>query len=395
MSGAPNATVRVDGKEVGAAPYTGRLVVRAEPYVVEASAPGFSTAKQSVFLKEGESAAVTLGLSKEQRQGKLVLTTKPEGRSSSSTARSSGRPASRARSTRAPRRHRQEEWILHLQPRRRGAEGWRAPGHGRAERGQAAELRAVAHRHRGGHRRGHRRGRRALRAEGPGAVPWHALAFHRRAPVGLVLVLSPHILPLSSCLPPLWRVCTMSLRRAVTLGIISLAGLAWSGCEGKKQTEFVAGISTQVRVPKDLKTIRVDVLVGGTQVKCDSYRVYDGKVQLPRRSAALPISADNRGLPVTITVAGYSEERLESTAVDQFADCVNTRIELGTNAAKGRILRSTRQTYSPTRSSSCRCPSRSRASTRSTASPRRPARPGAAPPWTPTPRSSPSSRRPW
>jgi len=79
VSGAPNATVRVDGKEVGAAPYTGRLVVRAEPYVVEASAPGFSTAKQSVFLKEGESAAVTLGLSKEQRQGKLVVTTKPEG----------------------------------------------------------------------------------------------------------------------------------------------------------------------------------------------------------------------------------------------------------------------------------------------------------------------------
>jgi hypothetical protein len=139
----------------------------------------------------------------------------------------------------------------------------------------------------------------------------------------------------------------MSLRRAVTLGIISLAGLAWSGCEGKKQTEFVAGISTQVRVPKDLKTIRVDVLVGGTQVKCDSYRVYDGKVQLPKTLGTLPISADNRGLPVTITVAGYSEERLESTAVDQFADCVNTRIELGTNAAKGRILRSTRQTYSP------------------------------------------------
>ena len=56
-----------------------KLLVRAEPYVVEASSPGFSTAKQSVFLKEAESSAVTLGLSKEQRQGKLVITTKPEG----------------------------------------------------------------------------------------------------------------------------------------------------------------------------------------------------------------------------------------------------------------------------------------------------------------------------
>ncbi len=79
VSGAPAATVRVDGKDVGPSPYTGRLAVRAEPYVIEAVASGFATAKQSVFLKEGESSAVTLGLSKEQRQGKLVITTKPEG----------------------------------------------------------------------------------------------------------------------------------------------------------------------------------------------------------------------------------------------------------------------------------------------------------------------------
>ncbi|MBK8213256.1 MAG: PEGA domain-containing protein [Myxococcales bacterium] len=79
VSGAPNATVRIDGKEVGASPYTGKLVIRSEPYVVEADAPGFATAKQSVVMKEGEAAAVSLGLSKEQRQGKLIVTTKPEG----------------------------------------------------------------------------------------------------------------------------------------------------------------------------------------------------------------------------------------------------------------------------------------------------------------------------
>ncbi len=142
----------------------------------------------------------------------------------------------------------------------------------------------------------------------------------------------------------------MNLRRvvkALTLSMLGLSALAWSGCQGKKQTELVAGISTQVRVPKDLKTIRVDVVVGGTPVKCDSYRVYDGKVQLPRTLGTLPINADNRGLPITITVAGYSEERLEATSVDQFADCVNTKIVLGTEPAKGRILRSSRQPYSP------------------------------------------------
>ncbi len=79
VSGAPGASVRIDGKDMGPAPYTGKLVIRSEPYLVEADAPGFTTAKQTVFLKEGESSAVTLGLSKEQRQGKLVVTTKPEG----------------------------------------------------------------------------------------------------------------------------------------------------------------------------------------------------------------------------------------------------------------------------------------------------------------------------
>ncbi len=139
----------------------------------------------------------------------------------------------------------------------------------------------------------------------------------------------------------------MKLRSLAALAALGITTFIWTGCQGKKQTELVAGISTQVRVPKDLKTIRVDVLVGGIQVKCDSYRVYDGKVQLPRTLGTLPIDDSNRGLPVTITVAGYSEERLDATSVDQFADCVSTPISLGTEAAKGRVLRSSRQTYTP------------------------------------------------
>ncbi len=147
----------------------------------------------------------------------------------------------------------------------------------------------------------------------------------------------------------------MKLRSLLTLGTLSLTGLVWTGCEGKKQTELVAGISTQVRVPKDLKTIRVDVVVGGTPIKCDSYRVYDGKVQLPRTLGTLPLNDDNRGLPVTITVAGYSEERLDGTSIPQFADCATTPISIKPvdpntsrpDPAIGRVLRSSRQTYSP------------------------------------------------
>ena len=139
----------------------------------------------------------------------------------------------------------------------------------------------------------------------------------------------------------------MKLRSLKTLAALGIFCLAWTGCEGKKQTELVAGISTQVRVPKDLKTIRVDVLVGGIQVQCRSYRVYDGKVQLPRTLGTLPINDSNRGLPVTISVAGYSEELLDNSTVDQFADCVSTPITLATEGAKGRVLRSSRQIYTP------------------------------------------------
>ncbi|MBK8214403.1 MAG: hypothetical protein IPK71_11695 [Myxococcales bacterium] len=89
----------------------------------------------------------------------------------------------------------------------------------------------------------------------------------------------------------------MKLRTIATLAALGTSALVWSGCEGKKQTELVAGISTQVRVPKDLKTIRVDVLVGGTQVKCDSYRVFDGKVQLPARSARSPSTTRTAASP--------------------------------------------------------------------------------------------------
>ena len=73
-----------------------------------------------------------------------------------------------------------------------------------------------------------------------------------------------------------------SARSALTLGAIAATALAWSGCDAKKQTEYVAGVSTQVQVPRDLKAIRVDVSVGGVVQFCRGYRVYDGKVQLPR-----------------------------------------------------------------------------------------------------------------
>lgn len=77
--GPPSAIVKVDGKEVGPAPYAGQVVVAADPHEFSAEAPGYVTAKQSVIVKDGEVLNLTLQLAPEQEKGKLVVVAKPEG----------------------------------------------------------------------------------------------------------------------------------------------------------------------------------------------------------------------------------------------------------------------------------------------------------------------------
>lgn len=77
--GPPSAVVKIDGKEVGPAPYVGQVNVTAEPHQFAAEAPGYVTATQSVLLKEGEPLNLMLQLAPEQRKGKLLVLAKPEG----------------------------------------------------------------------------------------------------------------------------------------------------------------------------------------------------------------------------------------------------------------------------------------------------------------------------
>lgn len=77
--GPPNAMVKIDGKEVGPAPYTGRVTVSGEPHQFSAEAPGWVTATQSVVVRDGEPMSLTLQLGQEQQKGKLAVVTKPEG----------------------------------------------------------------------------------------------------------------------------------------------------------------------------------------------------------------------------------------------------------------------------------------------------------------------------
>jgi hypothetical protein len=77
--GPTNATVKIDGKEVGPAPYKGQVGVSAEPHQFSAEAPGYVPATQSAVVRDGEQLTLTLQLALEQQKGKLIVATKPEG----------------------------------------------------------------------------------------------------------------------------------------------------------------------------------------------------------------------------------------------------------------------------------------------------------------------------
>ncbi len=77
--GPQNAVVKIDGKEVGPAPYAGQVPVTADPHQFSAEAPGYVTATQSAIVREGEVLNLTLQLAPEQEKGKLLVFAKPEG----------------------------------------------------------------------------------------------------------------------------------------------------------------------------------------------------------------------------------------------------------------------------------------------------------------------------
>jgi hypothetical protein len=76
VGGAPSATVYVDGKDVGPAPYKGELT--AERHTIEARSPGFVTVGQTVDVQYKQPMSLVLTLSAERHQGRLHVVA-PEG----------------------------------------------------------------------------------------------------------------------------------------------------------------------------------------------------------------------------------------------------------------------------------------------------------------------------
>jgi hypothetical protein len=128
-------------------------------------------------------------------------------------------------------------------------------------------------------------------------------------------------------------------RNILVLSLLAAtAGIA-AGCEAKKQTEYVIGVSTQVQVPRDLKAVRLAVTVGGSVFHCRTYKVYDGRVQLPKSFG----SFSNNGTtePVVVSLVGFTEEpdQIDPTFTDEVS-CKNLAIDKTV-----RILRRSRQPY--------------------------------------------------
>ena len=130
-----------------------------------------------------------------------------------------------------------------------------------------------------------------------------------------------------------------STRSVLTLGAVAATALVWSGCDAKKQTEYVAGVSTQVRVPRDLKSIRIDVSVGGVVQFCRGYKAYDGKVLLPKSLGELPSQGSPGPDPITVTVSGFTEDFSESNGNPVFDNCTSVAPKVGDKSGTRIIAR--------------------------------------------------------
>ena len=141
------------------------------------------------------------------------------------------------------------------------------------------------------------------------------------------------------------------VRRGSVAGALLITGTVWSGCAGKTATEFVAGISTQVQVPRDLAAISISVSAEDNVAYNQYFPVYNGTVELPRTLGVVN-SSTPQGVPIAITIVGFDNSP-GGQAAYQNATTFQAQIPtVGQAEAQygppgGRVLRSFRQQYTP------------------------------------------------
>jgi hypothetical protein len=135
------------------------------------------------------------------------------------------------------------------------------------------------------------------------------------------------------------------VRHGLVVGTCLGALVASAGCEQKKATEYVTGVSTQVTVPRELKSVRIQIATNGFVQFCQNYKVYDGKVLLPRSLGNFPQSSDGNRNAITFSIVGLTEDFDPSSATNPvFTDCTSSATVKANNV---RILRRSTQPYRP------------------------------------------------
>jgi hypothetical protein len=117
------------------------------------------------------------------------------------------------------------------------------------------------------------------------------------------------------------------------------------GCTANKETELVPGVVSQIQVPRNLKTVRIDIQPQGQQSTCfiRSVDPTTGGVQLPRTLGIIPGGA--AGTLVTVTVTGYTLAEDDPMAPAALQDCLTSPFNNGMYSDGVKILRRSRQPY--------------------------------------------------
>ncbi len=140
------------------------------------------------------------------------------------------------------------------------------------------------------------------------------------------------------------RVLSTHTRRVQACAIGALS--CFAACSSAPVTELVAGVSTQVQVPKELRSIEVSVKAGGQTSYCQHFEVVQGKVQLPR---TLGVNKEHDNIPVTISIIGFLDPA--SALDDNRDDCPDDPTQASGFAVdsnfkpQARVVRRSIQTY--------------------------------------------------
>jgi hypothetical protein len=90
------------------------------------------------------------------------------------------------------------------------------------------------------------------------------------------------------------------------VGLVGVATLAAAtgACAGKKNTEILVGVQSDVRIPSDIDTVEVRVLLEGVPIFDTRATVGDGQVSLPGSFGV--VAGQDPSRPIVLEVIGYA-----------------------------------------------------------------------------------------